>query len=192
MPKRKLEQLPESRERLALPTIMNSALAARYGVAYVRLSAFAIDVDRAYTLLREDEQLPFGWEVFLTQCYLLGAVDASADEPHALLEETCLSILEQPPDEQGYGSQLLFAVHDAIARGLYPSTLAAPFRSWHRPPRQLHKALSLLWVDAVEQLRALAADVLAAPLDPPLAPPSRAVLEQMRDRTWPVTTSRTR
>jgi hypothetical protein len=188
MPKRKLEQLPPGRAGLELPTIMNSALAARYGVAYVRLAAFAVDVDRAYTQLRDDDRLPFGWEVFLTEGYLLGAVDAAEGELHALIEETCLSILEQPPDDQGYGSQLLFAVHDAVQRGRYPSTLAAPFHGWRKPSKQLHKALSLLWLDAPEQMRALATDVLALPLDPPLSPPSRQALEQMRDGRWPLRT----
>jgi hypothetical protein len=186
MPKRKLEQLPPGREGLEQPTIMNAALAARYGVRYVRLAVFAVDVDRAYTELRDDEQLPFGWEVFLTEGYLLGAVDATDGQQHALLEETCLSILEQPPEEQGYGSQLLFAVHDAVERGLYPSTLGAPFHSWRKPPKQLHKALSLLWLDAPEQLRALATDVLALPIEPPLSAPSHQSLEQMRDGRWPL------
>jgi hypothetical protein len=185
MARRRLEQLPEPRERLTLPTIMNSALAARYGVAYVRLAAFAIDVDRAYTELQDEARLPFGWEVFLTQAYLLAAVDPAAAEAHALLEETCLSILEQPPDEQGYGSQLLFAVHDAIERGLYPDTLAAPFRSWRSRPKQLHRALAALRADAGAQLPALARELLAVPLDPPLAPPSQKALEQMRDGGWP-------
>lgn len=184
MPKRKLVQLRPGGERLELPTIMNSALAARYGVDYVRLAAFAIDVDRAYADLSDDATLPFGWEVFLTECYLLAAVDAAADPMHAMLEETCLAILEQPPDDQGYGSQLLFAVHDAVQRGRYPNTLAAPFRSWRSPPKQLHKALSLLWLDAAEQLRGLAADVLALPLDPPLSQPTRHSLQQMRDGVW--------
>ena len=101
---------------------MNAALAAKYGVAYVRLCAFAIDIDRAYAELEDDEapamaELPFGWEVFLTEAYLLRALPAASDAELGMIEETCLSILEQAPDEQGYGSQLLFAVYDAIASG---------------------------------------------------------------------------
>jgi hypothetical protein len=189
MDRRKRLQLTPAREGLALPTIMNSALAARYGVSYVRLAALAIDLDRAYTLVADDAQLPFGWEVFVTECYLLAAVDAQDEPARALLEETCLSILEQPPDEQGYGSQLLFAVFDAVQRGFYPSSAAAPFRSWRSPPKQLHKALSALWAAPGESLGALAAHVLALPLDPPLAPPSRAKLEQMRDGRRPLPAS---
>jgi hypothetical protein len=189
MDKRKLVQLTPAREKLELPTIMNSALAARYGTAYVRLAAFAIDLDRAYTLVDEDAALPFGWEVFVTECCLLATVDASTEAGAALLEETCLSILEQPPDDQGYGSQLLFAVHDAIQRGWYPGALAGPFRTWRNPPRQLHKALAELWAEPIAPLRALAAHVLGLPLDPPLSPPTRSTLEQMRDGSWPLRTS---
>jgi len=186
MDKRKLVQLGPAHDKLELPTIMNSALAARYGTAYVRLAAFAIDLDRAYTLVDADEGLPFGWEVFVTECYLLGAVDAHEESDAALLEETCLSILEQPPDDQGYGSQLLFAVYDAIQRGWYPDTLAGPFRSWRSSPRQLHKALTELWAGPVEPLQTLAAQLLALPLDPPLSPPTRDTLEQMHDGGWPL------
>ncbi len=189
MDKRKLVQLTPAHDKLALPTIMNSALAARYGTAYVRLAAFAIDLDRAYTLLDEDASLPFGWEVFVTECYLLGAVDAHDEAGAALLEETCLSILEQPPDDQGYGSQLLFAVYDAIQRGWYPGALAGPFRSWRSPPRQLHKALGELWAEPLAPLCMLAGQVLALALDPPLSPPTRSTLEQMRDGRWPLRTS---
>jgi hypothetical protein len=177
-------QLTPVAEKLELPTIMNSALAARYGVAYVRLAAFAIDLDRAYTLVGDDAALPFGWEVFVTECYLLASVDAADEQTRALLEETCLSLLEQPPDDQGYGSQLLFAVHHAVQRGWYPSALAAPFRSWRNPPKQLHRALDELWTEPTEVLRALAIRVLELPLDPPLSPPTRKTLEQMGEGGW--------
>jgi hypothetical protein len=182
MTPRKLQQLGPRHEKLAQPTIMNGALAAKYGVAYVRLCVFAIDVDRAYAELDDDEGLPFGWEVFLTECQLLRTLpDPGRDEQQrSLIEETCLSILEQPPDEQGYGSQLLFAIHDAVARGRYPEELGKPFRIWHKPPKQLFAALSALWNDADSACRTLAERVLELELDPPLAPPTRAALETLR------------
>jgi hypothetical protein len=183
MDKRKLLQVTPAHERLEQPTIMNSALAARYGVDYVRLAAFAIDLDRAYTAAPEDAALPFGWEVFVTECYLLGALDPNDETVCALLEETCLSILEQAPDDQGYGSQLLFAVYDAVTRGAYPSALATPFRSWRKPPKQLLRALRELFAQP-DALRSQASAVLALALDPPLSPPTRKTLEQMRDGRW--------
>jgi hypothetical protein len=169
------------RERLDEPTIMNSALAAKYGVAYVRLCAFAIDIDRAYTELEGDDALPFGWEVFLTEAYALGSVAAGSDEvARGLIEETCLSILEQPPDEQGYGSQLLFAVYDAVARGAYPEALRSLFRSWHKPPKQLLASLAELFLDPGPAVAVLAERVLEAPTDPGPSPPTLAILERMQ------------
>jgi hypothetical protein len=181
--KRKLIQLGSQHERLDQPTIMNSALAAKYGAQYVRLAVFAIDIDRLYAALEEEEELelPFGWEVFLTECDAVAAVSGGSEVERNLLEETCLSILEQSPDEQGYGSQLLFAVHDAIARGFYPGTLAPVFRSWRRPPKQLERALDTLWADAEENQAVLAAHALAVLLEPPVAPPTQKTLEQMAE-----------
>lgn len=179
--KRRLGQIPAARERLEQPTIMNTALAAKYGPPYVRMAAFAIDVDRVYTALEEEDvELPFGWEVFLTECYVVGTFDALDETQRGLLEETCLSILEQPPDEQGYGSQLLFAVYDAVDRGFYPGTLAQLFRTWRRP-KQLEKGLSVLWSEADENQAVLAAHVLAVLIDPPVAPPTQKTLEQMAE-----------
>ena len=180
-------RLAGAREKLDQPTIMNSALAAKYGVAYVRLCAFAIDIDRAYTELEDDdddegEELPLGWEVFLTEVYMLGSIAAGSDDvARGLIEETCLSILEQAPDEQGYGSQLLFAVYDAVARGAYPESLRSLFRSWHKPPRQLLDALAELHREPGPAIAALAERALHAPTDPGPSPPTRATLEQMRE-----------
>jgi hypothetical protein len=183
--KRKLAQLGVQHEHLDQPTIMNPALAAKYGAAYVRLVAFAIDVDRVYTALVDEEEeeveLPFAWEVFLTECYAVIALSGDGELERNLLEETCLSILEQAPDAQGYGSQLLFAVHDATLRGFYPGTLAPVFRSWRRPQKQLQKALDELWADADENQAVLAAHVLAVLLEPPVSPPTQKTLEQMAE-----------
>ena len=180
---------------LPAPSIMDRALAAKYGSAYVQLAAFAIDIDRAYLQAEElaaelaaEPQPPFAWEVFLTQCYLLSRIDPNQAAPRALLAQTCLELLEQDPSEQGFGSQLLFAVHDAITRGLYPEELAVLFRTWRRRPKQLHKALSALWADAGSALASCAAYCLALPLDPKLAPPTREALSQMQARVWPLPT----
>jgi len=186
--KRSLPRLAGADEKLELPTIMNSALAARYGASYVQLAAFAIDADRVYVLDPAADRLAFGWEVFLTECRAVSALPADDERACALLEETCLSILEQPPDDQGLGSQLVFAVHDAIERGLYPGELAAVFRSWRKPPRQLRSALDALWTDAETQLATCATHCLNVALDPPLTPPTRKALERMAARDFAIRT----
>ena len=183
-------RLQRARSSFEQPTIMNAALAATYGVAYVRLCAFAIDIDRAYAELEDEEapgdggELPFGWEVFLTEAYLVRVLPGASDAELGMIEETCLSILEQAPDEQGYGSQLLFAVYDAIASGRYPESLRTVFRSWHKPPKQLLAALAALSAEPLPTLATLAEVVLSAEPDPPLSPPTRAALEAMRDQSW--------
>jgi hypothetical protein len=173
---RRLHLAPPHDAQLELPTIMDRTLAAKYGASYVQLAAFAIDVDRLYALQAEWPTLPFAWEVFLTECALLSSIDAAQ---HALLEDVCLSILEQAPEEQGYGSQLLFAVYDAIARERYPKTLLGLFRSWKSRPKVLLNALSDMWRSPNEPLSRFAAHALAQPLDPPLSPPTRDALARM-------------
>lgn len=171
--------------RLEDPTIMDRALAAEHGTAYVQLAAFAIDIDRAYAA-PHDVELPFGWEVFLAEAYALGRVDARREQGRALLEDTCLAVLAQPPDEQGFGSQLVFAVYHALRRGWLPPALAPVFASWRKPPKQLLAALDALWNDAESQLRACAGACLQQTLDPPLSPPTRNALQAMRDGAWPL------
>lgn len=184
--KRRLALVQTRQSRLDLPTIMDRVLAADHGSAYVQLAAFCIDVDRLYVQEPEDCELPFGWEVFLTECYALGRTDPTDAQQLALLEDTCLSILEQPPDDQGYGSQLLFAVHDAIDRGLLPRTLQPMFASWSKKPRQLRKALDALWAAPGPALAACATHCLAETLDPKLAPPTREALQRMQAGQWPL------
>ena len=69
--KRALPSVAPEQTALGLPTIMDRELAAAHGVTYVHLAVFAIDVDRVYWLEPEHEGLPFGWEVFLTEQFLL-------------------------------------------------------------------------------------------------------------------------
>ena len=182
--KRKLPLTQPARARLELPTIMDRALAAEYGSIYIQLAAFAIDVDRVYVAHEDEPALAFGWEVFLTECYLLARIDPLDDVQRVLLQDTCLAILEQPPEEQGYGSQLLFAVYDAVDRGFFPEALRAMFRSWSSQPKQLRKALGVLWQAPERELLTCAAHCLAQALDPPFAPPTRQALEQMRAGSW--------
>jgi hypothetical protein len=180
----KLRLTPAPRASLEHPTIMDRALAVEHGAAYVQLAAFAIDVDRLYALDPDRAQLPFGWEVFLCEQYLLARIDAGSEPGRALIEDTCLAVLAQPPEEQGYGSQLAFAVYDAVARGALPESLRAVFAQWHKPPTQLLAALAELWTDPVSTLALCAADCLQRTIDPPLAPPTRSALEAMRAGTW--------
>jgi hypothetical protein len=186
--KRPLPVVRPGADRLQLPTIMDRELARIHGSAYVQLCAFAIDLDRIYVLEPEAEHLAFGWEVFMTECYALARIDPSRLEHHALLEDTCLAILEQPPDDQGFGSQLLFAVYDAVGRGRYPQSLQPAFQSWRGRPKQLGKALDALWRDPTRELAEHAAYCLSGPiaaqLSPPLTPNTRDSLERMRAGQW--------
>lgn len=170
--------------QLEEPTIMNRLLAAQYGGAYVQLAVFAIDLDRVFVEDAGERTLPFGWEVFVTECYLLGRIGAHDVEQHALIEDTCVAILEQEPDEQGYGSQLLFAAYDAIERGFYPKALGAVFSSWRKRPKQLFKALTHVWQAPARELAACARHALNVKLDPPLAPPTQQALEEMAEQRW--------
>lgn len=178
---------------------MDRALAQKHGARYVHLAAFAIDVDRVYTqganvdddaLVEADAEvdpahaaLPFGWEVMLTSARLL-ELDAKDVAVLAMLEDSCHHVLEQPPEEQGYGSQLVFAVFDAVHRGVLPSALGDLFRSWRSKPKQLIRTLDALWKDET-LLPRLAKHCLEASIDPKLAPPTAATLARMERGDWP-------
>ena len=173
---------------------MDRTLAAAHGARYVQLAAFSIDVDRVYAQDEADDdddapELPFGWEVFLVQEYLrVRLPQGGPDDPSValLLEETCLAILAQAPDEQGFGSQLVFAVHDGVRRGLYPDTLARVFGSWRSSAhKQLERALAALRADRERVLPPLAQHCLDTVPSPGLAPPTREALQLMADGLWP-------
>jgi len=165
--------------KLGLPTIMDRDIAGTYGVAYVHLAVFAIDIDRVYWLdpEAEDSELPFGWEVFLTQHYLLSQPAAQNTE---LLEALCSALLEETPGEPPLGGQIVFAIFDAVTRGKLPSSLSALFRHWKRPPAELTRALDRLHEHPHATAKQLASHCLDANLDPPLAPPTRDALQQIR------------
>jgi hypothetical protein len=184
--KQRLRQAQPGEARLELPTIMDRALAAQHGSEYVQLVAFAIDVDRVFVEEPAEDALAFGWEVFLTEAYLVARLDPQDPAQRILLEDTCLAIMEQAPEEQGYGSQLLFAAYDAIERAAFPEALRAMFKSWHKKPKQLTKSLEALWRAPATPLAACARHCLLTSLDPKLAPPTRLALEQMRDGLWPL------
>lgn len=181
---KRLPVASQAKTGLGMPTIMDPALAAKYGAPYVQLAAFAIDVDRIYALDEENPTLPFGWEVFLTECFLIGRIKPKAGKAQPLLEDACLSILEQEPDQQGYGSQLLFAVYDATEHGHYPQSLKGLFRSWSGRPRLLQKALTEMWKSPAATMARCAAHCLAETLQPPLSPPSHAAFSKMVAGSW--------
>lgn len=171
---------------LGLPTIMDRELAAAHGSAYVHLAVFAIDVDRVYWLDPEDNRLPFGWEVFLTEHYLLAW--ASATGTHAeVIEAVCAPLLEETPGEPPLGGQIVFAVYDAVVRGALPQALTGLFTGWRNPPRELVSVLQELHNTSDASAQQLAKHCLEASVEPPLAPPTRQALENIQRgqlRTW--------
>ncbi|MEC7518518.1 MAG: hypothetical protein VYE22_01565 [Myxococcota bacterium] len=169
------------KEKLGAPTIMDRALAASHGVTYVHLAVFSIDVDRIREAVEGyDDPRPFGWEVFLTEQYLLTHFDpAKRPEEAAFFEEVVLSILDGRPD--ALGSQLSFAVWDAIQRGRFPKRLEGAFRSWKARPKELVKDLAKLWADEEALRESLARGCLEVTLEPPLAPPTVEALRDLAD-----------
>lgn len=174
MKRKSLPVASAAQSGLGLPTIMNRDLAAAHGVKYVHLAVFCIDIDRVYWLDPEDASLPFGWEVFLTEFYVLYTQPAQD-----LLEALCTELLEETPGEPPLGGQIAFAVFDAVQRGALPKELAAVFGSWKNPPRDLVDQLAELHAQALDNAKRLATHCLQAELTPPLAPPTREALEKI-------------
>ncbi len=180
--KRHLDVTEASDQPLGRDTIMDPALAAKHGSLYVRLACFAIDVDRVRELTDVDPDgvWPFGWEVFLTEVWLLATLDPEDDEGHrALLEDVCLNIFDLGPGDPPLGAQLPFAVHDAISRGEWPESLRSIFASWKGEPTQLEEELLPLFGEPDVEAADLALACLEAPLELPVAPPTRHALEAM-------------
>jgi len=159
---------------LGQPTIMNRELAAAHGVAYVHLAVFCIDVDRVYWLDPESTSLPFAWEVFLTEYYLLHA-QPSAELVAAVVAE----LLEEAPGEPPLGGQIAFAAYAAAERGALPPELKRLFTGWKRAPDDLLAQLAELHAHAPDTAKQLATHCLQAQLNPPLAPPTREALERI-------------
>lgn len=169
---------------------MDRALAQTYGVPYVHLAVFAIDIDRAREQIEDDgadDDLPMGWEVFLTERFLDARHDASTEAGRTLLEDAVLGIFDLPPnDEPVFGSQLPFAVWHALGRGALPAELKATFDAWKAKPKELGVELDRLYLTKDESTRVLARRCLEAPLSPPLAPPAREALEALASLDAPL------
>ncbi|MFW5925164.1 MAG: hypothetical protein ACOCV4_03300 [Myxococcota bacterium] len=183
---KRLPTIEPARERLGAPTIMDPDLAARHGVPYVHLAVFAIDVDRVRQLLEAQEadaELPFAWEVFLTEVYLLTFLDLGDEGGRAMVEEACAPALEpgRAAHEPPLGGQLPFAVYDAVARGEAPSELGDLFRRWRKRPEDLVRQLAPLWEDPAPHIAALADLCIDTPVDPPLAEPTARALDELHD-----------
>jgi hypothetical protein len=180
VPKKPLPVAGDEPAALGLSTVMDPALAARHGIAYVHLAVLAIDLDRAREGIEIDPaatEWPFGWEVFLTERYLLDHVDPVA--ARTLLEDVCLGIVETRSREHKLGSQIAFAVHDLVRRGRFPAELGEPFRSWRSAPRDLVASLDRLFEEEDARARELATSCLELPIEPPFAPPTVAALEKL-------------
>ena len=173
--RRSLDVLPSApSEGLGAETIMDRALAARFGVPYVHLAVFAIDVDRINAEHGEDDTFPTAFEVFLTELYLIERFDPAADpEARELVVETCEHVIESG---QALGAQIPFAVYAAVERGAWPGDLAGVFRGWKKKPTELVQSVRALHAEPEARAR-IAAACLSVPVDPPLAAPTREALE---------------
>jgi hypothetical protein len=179
MGRRSLQQAPVGAERLGTPSIMERALAVKHGVPYVHLTVFAIDVDRVREATEDqDDDRPFGWEVFLTECYLLEALDPAAPDSASLLEDVLLGILELPAGQEVLGTQLPFAVWHAVRSRGWPKDLARALGGWKARPEPLGKDLDALFGAHEDVRAALARMCLAVSLSPPLAAPTEEVLRR--------------
>lgn len=169
-------------QRLGRATIMDRALAQKYGAPYVHLAAFAIDVDRVHRLDFERPTQPFAWEVFLTELRLARFMDEATTDPAQMFEDMCLAVMDLPraaSDTQGVlGAQLPFAIYAGVAHEHLPTSLGQCFQIWKKPPTDLLAELDAL-AQRPELVATLAAHCLRAQLDPPLAEPVRVALLAM-------------
>ena len=180
---RQLKVVGARDSKLGQPTIMDRALAQRYGAPYIHLAAFAIDIDRVNQ--RFGDQLPFAWEVFMTELSVKRLMETAKHDPTPMLEDTCLAILDLPRPRHGelgaLGGQLAFALYTAVARGIVPSRLGHCFAVWKKPPVEIIDDVA-----ALERTEGLAAELaqrcLEAQLEPPLVAPVRTALEELAPR----------
>lgn len=163
---------------LGQPTIMDRALAEQHGSRYVQLAVFAIDIDRVCHARADDDALPLGWEVFVTEAFLVTLVDANDELQRSMLEDTCLDLLVDQADPR-LGSQLPFAVYDAVVRGVFPESLRPLFHRWRTPSKTLLRDLSDFWQAREQALPKLIDVCLNTPLTPPLAPPTVQALQNL-------------
>jgi hypothetical protein len=166
----------ERHEKLGLGTIMDRELATQHGVPYVHLAAFAIDTDRARErfeqVLVDEDQLPFGWEIFLTAQFLHAVFEPADDGHRVLVEDAVQAVLDRPATEDApLGAQLPFAVYDLVRRELWPEEALSLFDQWKKKPDASLDDLEPLWSDALVAAGELAHACLQCDLDPPAAPP---------------------
>jgi hypothetical protein len=177
--RRSLRTVSKEQTGLGLKTIMDRQLAVTLGSKYVHLAAFAIDVDRVYWLEPERSDLPFGWEVFLSEHEVLARFDRESLSDRELLAAMCVNVLEAPPGEPALGGQIVFAIYDAVRRGQLDPEMSALFAAWQKPPEDLVASLAQLWAAPTESAKRLAEHCLRATLTPPLAPPTQITLEAL-------------
>ncbi|MCZ7685132.1 MAG: hypothetical protein M5U28_42720 [Sandaracinaceae bacterium] len=181
MADKSLPRLSPAQEKLGLPTIMDRALAAKHGAPYVHLAAFAIDVDRVREAVEGyGDPRPFAWEVLLTEVYVLARFGRDGS---ALLEDVVLSILEGEPD--ALGGQLAFAVWGRRRARRAARGAAARLRELARAPEGAGPRAREAVAGRVPPRGRAGRGCLEAPLDPPLAPPTREALERMAAREQP-------
>jgi len=165
-------------EGLGQPTIMDRALAEQHGSRYVQLAVFAIDIDRVCEAHADDESLPLGWEVFVTEALMVALIDPTDELQRSMLEDACLDLLVDQADPR-LGSQLPFAVYDAVVRGVFPESLRPLFHRWRTPSKTLLRDLSDFWLARDQALPKLVEMCLSTPLTPPLAPPTVQALQNL-------------
>lgn len=181
---------PEKRQRASLPiatarpeklgfeTVMDRELAAQHGVPYVHLAAFAIDTDRVRErfeeVLVEEDQLPFGWEIFLTAQFVHAAFEPTDEGHRMLVEDAVQAVLDRPSGEEApFGAQLPFAVYDLVRRGLWPEDALVLFSQWKKKPDLALDELEPLWADAVVAAGEFAHACLQCDLEPAAAQPAQ-------------------
>jgi hypothetical protein len=189
--KKRLNLVKPKDQALGRPTVMDRALAQRYGVIYVHTAAFAIDLDRVRELdtrvasrPQGSVDLPFAWEVWLLERHLGRVAQGPAPLFINMLEEACLQVMDLPASQRGteppFGSQLPFAVYAGVARGRLPNKLGSCFHLWKKPPVDLLDDLAEL--DRVPGLGLkLVEHCLAASITPPLVAPVREALVELFD-----------
>lgn len=176
---RTLDTISKEEQGLGRDTIMNPWMAANFGSEYVHLAAFAIDVDRIQEAVEEDPMAkwPDGWEVFLTEYYLLGLLEPMSDEYLFLLRKACEEIVGDQEAGMLLGAQLPFAVYDASARGFLPEGLKSVFSQWESV--ELPEELNEFWNAPNIEAADLAEACLEIELHPPLSPTTRVALEDI-------------
>jgi len=155
---------------------MDRDLAARYGVPYVHLAAFTIDVDRVREADPAEQTLPMGWEVALTERYLARFIQGEpSDARLEVLEECCMGILGLTRGDDPLGSQLPFAVFCGISHGVLPAQLHGCLERWKSPPVDLAAELASWRSEPATQARIIQ-HCMGSQLQPPLSPPTLACL----------------